>query len=200
MNKLLTCAFGFGIILMLASGGFITHRERRYSEPLARHITRSNYGGYDMPKKSAKQRFWSRVDIQGLLACWTIDGAKDKDGYGFFVWQGKRCGAHRVAYEITRGVVPEGLFVLHKCDNPPCVNPNHLFLGTQLDNMRDMDKKNRRIHGEAINTAKLSIEKVKEIRRLASRGVSRSKLACMFGVTQTNIGYVILRKSWKRVL
>lgn len=90
-------------------------------------------------------RFWAKVDRTD--DCWTWTAATTGSGYGRFGHQNARGGwvaAHRFAYELANGPIPDGMFVCHKCDNPPCVNPSHLFLGTHQDNMRDMDAKGRR--------------------------------------------------------
>jgi hypothetical protein len=142
--------------------------------------------------------FWSKVSKSD--GCWEWMGGKDKDGYGkiTYMWRGLR--AHRLSWELTYGVIPQGLDVLHRCDNPPCVRPDHLFLGTHGDNNRDMKEKGRtatgirngsythpelrprgnrhgsRTHpeclrrGEMVNTAKLAGGDVVEIRNLYARG------------------------------
>ncbi len=90
-------------------------------------------------------RFWSKTERQG--DCLVFKSYYDKDGYGRYRLDGGRKApkikAHRAAWTITHGEIPEGMLVLHKCDNPPCVNPEHLFLGTQADNMKDMCRKGR---------------------------------------------------------
>lgn len=96
--------------------------------------------------------FWRKIDIKGKDECWNIKldrsrACKPYEGntYRCTVWKGKFCGYHRIAWELTYGPIPEGMFVLHKCDNKRCANPNHLFLGTQGDNVRDFCKKYRRL-------------------------------------------------------
>jgi hypothetical protein len=90
------------------------------------------------------ERFWEKVDRSVLDGCWPFLGARDPDGYGrVMVGRDRRDKANRVAYMLTSGPIPDGLQVLHRCDNPPCCNPAHLFAGTPLDNMRDMIAKGR---------------------------------------------------------
>ncbi len=101
-----------------------------------------------MPLKYTKEqtitKFWTRVKIKGLLDCWVWQGHCLSFGYGQARFDGKRQVAHRIAWQITYGPIPQGLFVLHKCDNPPCVNPTHLYVGTHTDNMRDVRLRNQR--------------------------------------------------------
>lgn len=87
-------------------------------------------------------KFWSQVDTSG--ACWLWRGSIDEFGYGRFYVVKNEWSTHRFAWRITRGEIATGLVVMHACDNPPCVNPAHLSLGTQADNLRDMDAKGRR--------------------------------------------------------
>ena len=103
------------------------------------------------------QRFWRQVARGEPGDCWRWLGGTRK-GYGRFKLKGRMVTAHRHAYELEVGPIPDGLFVLHECDNPSCVNPRHLFLGTQLDNIRDRDKKGRHVacHGERHGEAKLT--------------------------------------------
>ena len=89
-----------------------------------------------------KTLFWSKVDMPSLLGCWNWTGYKIR-GYGHTRWNGRYQYAHRVSYQIAYGDIPEGLLVLHKCDNRSCVNPTHLYVGTHSDNMRDMIERGR---------------------------------------------------------
>lgn len=108
--------------------------------------------------------------------------------------------AHRVSYQIYIGEIPKGLFVLHKCDNPKCVNPDHLFLGTQKDNVHDMYKKERdSVKGIDSHFSKLDEEKVLLIRKEYSYGMSQRELSEMFNVDPSNISYIVNRKSWKHI-
>ena len=93
-------------------------------------------------------RFWSKIDkTPNPNGCWIWIAGKDKDGYGFFKLNGKTIRAHRFSYEIHYGKIPNGLNVLHHCDNPTCIRPHHLFLGTCQDNSNDMKIKNRQAKG-----------------------------------------------------
>ena len=106
--------------------------------------------------KDVASRFWEWVRITDPEGCWEWVGAKSYNGYGRFSIGGRYYGTHRVAYELFGGSIPTGMCILHSCDNPPCVNPAHLRLGTQLDNMRDMHAKGRARQGGpvAANRAK----------------------------------------------
>ena len=147
------------------------------------------------------QRFWSKVDKTDT--CWNWTASRFWHGYGCFgVKEGEKYKtryAHRVAYEEVVGPIPDGLFVLHKCDNRGCVRPDHLFLGTQLDNMRDCSRKGRKPgvprFGEQNPQSKLTADDVKEIRRIG-KSMSQQKIANMFGVSQTLIGLILRGKSW----
>jgi hypothetical protein len=159
-------------------------------------------------------RYLAKVDKSGGPdACWPWTGSLNK-GYGQIgagpcppgVARNSRVPlkAHHVAYRLEHGEVPAGSFVLHRCDNPPCCNPAHLFLGTQADNMHDMDGKGRRVtadrRGEAHGYAKLNDEIVRDIRALYAKGaISQTELGRLYGVTQAQISSIVLRKSWSHI-
>ncbi len=107
--------------------------------------------------------------------------------------------AHRFSWELHNGPIPKGFCVLHRCDNPPCVRPDHLFLGTHLENIRDMVKKNRGYdrHGEKNPRAKLTERKVIEIRRRYELGETQESLGREYGFVQAYISQIVLRKIWK---
>jgi len=98
-----------------------------------------------MQNRTDTRRFWARIEKGN--DCWPWKSRTDKDGYGKVHWAGESNRAHRVAWEITNGPIPDGLLVCHSCDNPPCCNPSHLFLGTNAENMRDASAK-RRLPGQ----------------------------------------------------
>ena len=152
-----------------------------------------------MPRKTAKERFGEMV--RKTDTCWLWTGSCDRDGYGRF-WSNKfNVSAHRYSYQIHYGFIPDGLFVLHSCDTPACVNPDHLWLGTNQDNMDDMVNKGRciRAKGENSGNAKMTINQVRSIREKHKRKITYKELANEYGVTKQNIGAVVNRKTWRHV-
>jgi len=157
-------------------------------------------------------RFWSKVRIRGLDECWPWSACKAGMGYGYFRLNGMSFTGQRVAWTIANGPVPAGLCALHRCDNPSCQNPAHLFLGTRADNLHDMWSKGRgvllpnifpelRSRGEQCRTAKLTPEKIRDIRRrYASGGVTQAVLGKQYGVDQADISRIVAHKSWAHVL
>lgn len=150
------------------------------------------------------ERFWPKVDECGLGECWEWTARRHKQGYGLLSeWDGSRRSrllAHRVSWEIANGPIPAGLHVLHHCDNPPCVNPAHLFLGTQVDNNLDKHRKGRTPCGEDTAMAKLSADAVREIRRRGHAGEMQTALSREFAVSRRQIGRIVERDSWRSVV
>jgi len=140
------------------------------------------------------------VDANG---CWIWSGSKNQDGYGNVGIKGKSERAHRAAYRKWKGPIPKGMVVMHTCDNPSCINPDHLQLGTQQENIEDMRVKGRRKGsnvGEDNAAAKVTADDVREIRsRYASESVSQQALADEYGITQTVVSQIILRRTWTHV-
>jgi hypothetical protein len=136
---------------------------------------------------------YSRQD--GDCIRWT--GSHNTKGYGSINAGGKTRGAHRVAYEVLVGPIPDGLYVLHHCDNPKCTNPQHLFVGTHADNMADAASKGR-LSGSGSNQV-LTPADVREIRALTDAGVTRAELARRFGVSRSTIIEVVNRQAWRSV-
>lgn len=131
-------------------------------------------------------------------ACWFWRGALGGGGraYGVVQIDGKRYYAHRVAYELFVGPIPSGLHVLHRCDVPRCINPTHLFLGTQVDNNADREAKGRTARGEQTGHAKLTAVEVDEIRRRRAAGEKGVVLAREFGVRPTTICAIHKGRHW----
>lgn len=176
---------------------------------------------------NATERFW--LCVQKAAGCWLWTGYKDRDGYGRFKVNSKTVGAHQFSYQLHRGAIPNGLHICHHCDNPSCVNSDHLFLGTNQDNIADRTRKGRTASGEhnghytkPENTkrgtthynygntnapqkgvgngrAKLTEDDVRNIRRLANRNLSKRAIAAQFGVTDVLIGKIIRRELWPHV-
>lgn len=140
-------------------------------------------------------KFWSRVDKSG--DCWEWTGCKTPQGYGlFFIKRGiSQLRAHRISYELANGNIPEGMIICHSCDNPPCVNPDHLWAGTIIDNNLDCIKKGRNCKGEKSSFSKLTPKKVAEIRALAFK-LPYPKIAQIFGITRSNVGQIIRNNTW----
>jgi hypothetical protein len=157
--------------------------------------------------------FWKRV--QKTDECWLWLGSKLPRGYGYWRTNGRRIYAHRYVWSITFGAIPESLFVCHHCDNPSCVRPSHLFIGTTKDNMEDMCRKGRgatgerhgskthpesRPRGQQIFGAKLTEEIVGALRReYAAGGISITTLAQKWSLTRSLVSHVIMREAWKYV-
>lgn len=152
--------------------------------------------------------FISKIDLMSNFGpngdCWKYTGSKDRNGYGNMgiYKNGKtiHCLSHRISYEMFTGkLIPKGICVCHKCDNPSCVNPNHLFLGTVQDNMKDRDNKGRQADrcGENNSCAKLTWIQVKEIRRLYSTNKYTSlMLGVIYGVSSSVVYNIISNKIW----
>jgi len=145
---------------------------------------------------SPEERFWSMVKRGDPDSCWEWQGHTIKDGYGAFHFQGKRIIASRFAWILTYGEIPQGMCVLHRCDNPACVNPRHLFLGTPKDNMQDAVLKWRK-SGPHNGRTKLTWPQVDTIRLLFQMGWSGYCLAKFFGVNYKTIWQILKGKTWK---
>lgn len=156
-----------------------------------------------------QERFNCSVDKDGpiqphakhLGQCWTWIGSRNGCGYGQIDMNKKHHHAHRVSWMLHCGAIPDGMLVLHACDNKGCVRPSHLFLGNHRDNLMDADRKgiNPIKRGEKFMTAKLKAVQVLEIRKLRGEGMSASTLARRFNVSTNNIYPICLRQTWKHI-
>ena len=149
---------------------------------------------------------FGKADIKSDDECWEWTASKNKKGYGnFYISVGhskdKHCLAHRRAWILTYGEIPQGLQVLHSCDNPPCVNPKHLFLGTNEDNVKDKIQKGRarNLMGEEHPNSKLTEDKVVKIRLLRSEGLTLQKIGSMYNIDLSTVGKVCNRQLWKQI-
>lgn len=148
--------------------------------------------------KTPKQRFEEKYTRKGKNECWEWLTGKDKDGYGKFWMNNKDNRAHQVSYVFYVGET-KGLFVCHTCDNPSCVNPNHLFLGTSQDNMDDKIRKGRDSKGETNGMAKLTEKQVREIRYRLGLGHKKRHIARDFNVSDFAIHSIHKGKTWVHV-
>lgn len=167
------------------------------------------------PKNTLEDRFWAKVqNSDDPHGCWLWIGSHRMDGYGIIKDNKRQRLAHRVCWELTHGPIPAGLCVCHVCDNPPCVNPAHLWLGTPTENAKDRNAKGRtargdqtgprkypehRPRGEAHYRARLTDERVREIRIRAAAGEMQKIIAEDFGIWQSTVSSVVRRATWKHV-
>jgi hypothetical protein len=163
---------------------------------MGQHLIKENHMGRRLIP--IETRFWANVTKTDGNLCWQWSGSRDKDGYGVISESrsnghpGKMLKAHRYSWSLHFGPIPDGLQVLHECDNPGCTRPGHLFLGTTLDNNRDKVRKGRQRHGENHHKTKLTDAQVHEIIRLYATGnYSQTALGQMFGIAQTGISGII---------
>jgi HNH endonuclease len=155
------------------------------------------------PARPIEVRFWPKVSPEPNTGCWLWAGAVNSAGYGKIGLPGDKTeDAHRVSWRLTRGD-PGAMSVLHKCDVPACVNPAHLFLGTQADNMQDMIAKGRRTRsgckGEDQPNAKLTESSVRSIRARYLAGEPAKKLAAEFGIVPDYVSQLARRKAWRHI-
>lgn len=142
------------------------------------------------------ERFWSKVErLESGCLVWT--GARDSSGYGHVRMPGRKLrSCHRLSWLLLFGYIPNGMYVCHKCDNPPCVNPSHLFLGTARDNALDRDAKGRRGRGaprkgyRRVGFGKLSDEDVRDIRGMCARGMMHRDIAARFGIAASTVSKI----------
>lgn len=164
-----------------------------------------------------KARFWSKVEKGGPSECWLWTRSVNTTGYPQFRRGSVKILAHRLSYFMANGAIPDGMLVLHNCpsgDNPRCVNPRHLWLGTQQQNVRDMDAKGRRARGDRSGSrlhperlprgenhtrAKLTEDAIRAIRRRAAQGESQTALSREFAVSTGRICDIVHVKAWRHV-
>ena len=150
------------------------------------------------------ERFWSKVDVRGVEDCWEWLAGKRTGGYGVIRIKSKSCAASRVSWILHNGEIADGLCICHKCDNPACVNPNHLFLGTYKDNAQDMVAKGRqgtcKAKGEKSGRSKLSEKQVIEIReKYITFSPSIRQLAKEYCVPSSTLYDIISYITWKHI-
>lgn len=171
------CACGCGNEVSKASNRFIHNHDKR------------------LPESS----FWNRVNKTD--SCWLWTGSKTRQGYGMILRNGRINKCHRFSWELSNGAIPQGLCLLHRCDTPACVNPDHLFLGTNLDNVTDMILKGRARHarGDTHGRSKLREDYIPAIRCMAHEGWPQKSIARQFGVSVHTLKDLLHGKTWKSV-
>lgn len=157
-----------------------------------------------MSRETRAALFWAKVSMSAESSCWEWTGARNRWGYGATSFEGKQSNASRVAWLIAKGPIPAGQVVCHRCDNPACCNPGHLFLGTQAENLDDCRQKGRsrgcpngRYHPRSM--AKLDEAKVIEARRMYAQGLPQTQIAARMGVHSSTISRAVRGERWSFV-
>lgn len=141
-----------------------------------------------------EKRFWPKVHKTG--GCWEWIAALYPTGYGMFSYKQRPMSAHRASYLMFVGNVPDGLYVLHRCDNRKCIRPSHLFLGTPKDNMDDMTAKGRRYSGSKHHAAKINMEIATVIRKRVRGGEKQITVATDLGLAPQLVSQVVRLETW----
>lgn len=142
-------------------------------------------------------RFWSKVHKRSDIDCWEWTGYIHPYGYGKLKIRGRHKLAHRLSWIIAYGKIPNNMCICHKCDNRKCVNPNHLFVGTKSDNIKDRHVKGRSVKGESNGRAILTETQVVFIKQGIQNGIKRRQLATMFNVGMNAIDKIACGRTWQ---
>jgi len=158
------------------------------------------HGDPHYKRKTMMERFYDKIDLIPFSTCWYWSGYLDKNGYGSLKINKSTKRAHRISYEIHKEPIPSGLIVMHSCDTPTCVNPDHLLVGTYAENSADMVKKGRSnsARGERSGSSKLKEKDIIEIRDLLNV-IPKNKIAALYGVNRGVIYKIMTRRIWSHV-
>lgn len=143
------------------------------------------------------ERFWAKVDKSG--ECWLWTASHNRRGYGWFGLNGRNHAAHRVAWMLERGPIPDGAWVLHHCDVTGCVRPDHLYIGDHRQNTLDAIRRRRMTFGEATWNHRLREVDVRAIKALAAADFATEHIGALFGVTGRNVRHILEGRNWKSV-
>ena len=151
--------------------------------------------------KTTEERFYEKVMMIPFHECWEWAGSQNGDGYGLFWWNKKVEKAHRASYKINIGTIPDGMHVLHTCDNPSCVNPDHLFIGTNTDNVNDKVKKGRQVflRGSKNGNSKINEEQAGRIKQLLKQMPPKEVSKLMPNVTIDIIWDISRGRTWRHI-
>jgi len=152
-----------------------------------------------MKASTIKERFYSKFIVNSENGCWEWTDHRLAKGYGILKVNDTNKVAHRISYEIHIGPITEGMIICHHCDNPPCVNPSHLFMGTHKDNVIDKKSKGRDIIGEKNGRSKLTEKDIPVIRRLLSNKVRQIDIAKQFALAHRTISAINTGHTWKHI-
>lgn len=163
-------------------------------------MSRTDFRSTNSLDLSAEERFWMKVvRPEDPAACWVWVGAKDGTGYGRLNLPSLSRSAHRAVFALLGKPVPKGVVVCHRCDNPACVNPDHLFLGSMADNQADMARKNRSAHGSKSPHAKLTEADVRRVIAMREAGLQHGEIATAVGVHRVTVTDILSGRTWRRV-
>ena len=150
-----------------------------------------------MSEQNNYDEFWRKV--KKTNGCWLWTGRTNRKGYGVINLNKKPLYVHRLMWEIRNGNIPDGMLVCHRCDNPRCVNPDHLFVGTIRDNNRDRDNKGRSARGAILSKAHLKPDDIIDIRKAYAHGTNQSEIARKYGIKPCSVNHIVHRERWAHI-